>query len=377
MNNDKLERRPANERSILHLIRRFGPLAKADLSRFTGLSAQGASVIVNRMLENGLLAKKSKLRGRIGQPSTPYGLNPDGAYAIGVKVGAREICATLINFSGHIVTDRSAALPDLKRDTVHELMETVMHDIIATLPDYQHQRLVGVGIATPPTASLCRHEWDPGYLQAAATRITGRPAFVAHDAVAACSAEMTIGRGLSGTGLYIMFGAYTSGATVVAGELPQKHRRCLGDFPLFGPFETAKAQKPRNLLEAASLRQLETALAEAGLDTDCKRASVDPNHAIQRVYAQWSDGAVKACAFAIVAASALLPIKRVVIDGALPAEPTEAMITAISKAVRAEIGQENLPDISIGGLGEDALTIGGALLPFHDVFAPDTLRDMS
>ena len=35
------------------------------------------------------LLKQSRVRGRIGQPSVPLALNPDGAFAIGVKVGRR------------------------------------------------------------------------------------------------------------------------------------------------------------------------------------------------------------------------------------------------------------------------------------------------
>ena len=40
------------------------------------------------------------MRGKVGQPSVPLSLAPDGAYAIGIKVGRRRLDTLLIDFSG-------------------------------------------------------------------------------------------------------------------------------------------------------------------------------------------------------------------------------------------------------------------------------------
>ncbi|MGA1235022.1 MAG: winged helix-turn-helix domain-containing protein, partial [Lutimaribacter sp.] len=44
-----LEPRPENERLILSLVRQAGSLSKAEIARATGLSAQSATNIVNRL----------------------------------------------------------------------------------------------------------------------------------------------------------------------------------------------------------------------------------------------------------------------------------------------------------------------------------------
>ena len=60
-----------NERLVISLLRRHGWLTKADLARMTGLSAQTMTVIVKRLTASGLLLSGDKMRGRVGQPSTP------------------------------------------------------------------------------------------------------------------------------------------------------------------------------------------------------------------------------------------------------------------------------------------------------------------
>ena len=73
-----------NERLVISLLRRHGWLTKADLARMTGLSAQTMTVIGKRLTASGLLLSGDKMRGRVGQPSTPFALNPHGAVSIGI-----------------------------------------------------------------------------------------------------------------------------------------------------------------------------------------------------------------------------------------------------------------------------------------------------
>jgi len=76
--------RQFNERIVLQAIRLHGALPKADVARLTRLSTQTASVIINGLLKDGLVAKQERVRGRIGQPSVPIALNPDGAFSLGI-----------------------------------------------------------------------------------------------------------------------------------------------------------------------------------------------------------------------------------------------------------------------------------------------------
>src|SRR5947209_3142288 len=91
-----------NERLLLSLVRRFGPLSKIEVARLTGLSVQSTSAIMNRLQADGLLKREPPLRGRVGQPTVPMSLDPEGAYSIGLKIGRRSCDLVLIDFRGGV-----------------------------------------------------------------------------------------------------------------------------------------------------------------------------------------------------------------------------------------------------------------------------------
>jgi DNA-binding MarR family transcriptional regulator len=74
--------RAYNERLVLSLVRRHGGQAKADIARSTGLSAQTVSVIMRALEEERLLVRGAPVKGRVGQPSVPMHLAPDGAFSL-------------------------------------------------------------------------------------------------------------------------------------------------------------------------------------------------------------------------------------------------------------------------------------------------------
>ncbi len=91
-----------NERLVLSLIRAHGPLSKGEVSRMTGLSAQASSVIMSQLESDGLLLRGEPQRGKVGQPSVPMSLNPEGAFSIGVKVGRRTAELVLMDMAGQV-----------------------------------------------------------------------------------------------------------------------------------------------------------------------------------------------------------------------------------------------------------------------------------
>jgi hypothetical protein len=79
-----------NKSLVLSLVRRYGSLSKTEIGRRTGLSTQTSSVIMKQLEDDGLLIRKEPMRGKVGQPSIPMSLNPEGAFSIGFKFGRRS-----------------------------------------------------------------------------------------------------------------------------------------------------------------------------------------------------------------------------------------------------------------------------------------------
>ena len=82
--------RQFNERVVLQAIRLHGSCAKAELARLTGLTAQTVGLITTRLEDDDLLLRHAPVRGRIGQPSIPLALNPDGACLLYTSPSPRD-----------------------------------------------------------------------------------------------------------------------------------------------------------------------------------------------------------------------------------------------------------------------------------------------
>ena len=128
------ETRVYNERLIVSLVRRHGQLAKTDLTRLTGLAAQTITTIVNRAAESELLLRREPLRGRLGQPSVPYSLNPAAAYSFGLKIDHRSADVALVNFVGDVLAFEQTTFD---YPTPDDVMAFAKAAIVAHVPQAQ------------------------------------------------------------------------------------------------------------------------------------------------------------------------------------------------------------------------------------------------
>ncbi|MBC7680953.1 MAG: ROK family transcriptional regulator, partial [Ferruginibacter sp.] len=221
--------RQFNERVVLQAIRQRGSLPKADLARLTHLTAQTIGLITTRLEEDGLLLRHQPVRGRIGQPSVPLALNPDGAFSIGIKVGRRNTDWLLVDFTGKV--RQRLTLPYAFPDTAVLLPALSTH--LKTLRDSLgplESRLVGIGVAAPfqmggwhkmlGLSDAQSGDWNALDLGAAVQAMTDLPVSFAKDTSAACVAELVAGRGRElKTFLYIFIDTFLGGGLVINSHL--------------------------------------------------------------------------------------------------------------------------------------------------------------
>ena len=375
--------RQYNERVVLQAVRLHGALPAAEIARLSTLTAQTVSLITKRLLDDGLLLKGEPQRGKVGQPSVPLRLNPDGAYAIGIKVGRRSLDVVLVDFTAQV-------RQRWQLDYVHADPAVLLAEIGARLKDIrkllgpaQRDRVQGIGIAAPLSMggwqqllglpAAVADQWQHLDLAQAVGRLTELPVTLIKDTAAACVAELVAGRGRSVPSfLYVFVDTFIGGGLVLDSHLRGGNT---GNAGAVGSLPVWHGGVPAQLLRVASLLTLERAYAAAGLDL----AAVGDARAMQAPWQPhtqaWLADSATAIAHAVQSAACLLDLEGAILDGNISRELLAALMAGTAQALaRCDWEGVAQPQLMAGTIGSDARALGGALLPLYANFAPD--RDL-
>ncbi len=373
--------RDYNERLVLSLVRQNGALAKSDIARLTGLSAQTTSVIMRALERDGLLKRGQPVRGRIGQPSVPMSLHKDGAFFLGLKIGRRSTDLVIVDFMGTVRATQHRVYRYPTPAAVIAFVAEALPGLLKVLTSDQRGRLSGMGVAMPfqlwnwvqalgaPQAEM--DGWRERDIAGELTAICGVPVYVQNDATAACGAELVFGAGDRPKDfLYFYFGTFIGGGLVLNGQLflgRTGNAAGVGPIPVPGPGGTV-----RPLFDSASLSVLAEMMEAAGESSDHIWERPTGWTVSEPVLSNWMDIAAEGLAGAILSAAALLELEAVLIDGWMPA-PVRAEITARTAAAlhRRDLSGITPPAVREGTVGAQARSLGAAAIPLSQRYLID------
>ena len=373
--------RAYNERLILSILQRNGGLPGSDLARRTGLSPQTASVILRKLEQDGLLMKGTPVKGKVGKPSVPYLLNPDGVFSLGLKIGRRSADLLVLDAMGQVRHQLRHTYDYPLPHHVFGFLRDGFADLMAELDDATRARLCGVGIATPfelwnwhelldaPPDDFAA--WKDADFVAEVGRITDLPVRLVNDATAACRAEHIFGIGREYRDyVYYFIGAFVGGGVVLDHAVFEGSQKNAGAF---GTMPVADLQgRPGHLIDLASIRTLEVRLIEAGENPRQLWAQPQDWSHLEPFVAPWLNQTADALAIATVASCAVIDVEAVVIDGAMP-NPIRARLV---DQVRAALETKDMrglirPKTVEGQIGANARGIGAAAGPIIGQFLLD------
>jgi DNA-binding transcriptional ArsR family regulator len=98
--------RAINERTVLDLIHRRGPISRAQAARVSGLSKPTVSLALTGLLDARLVREVGRSRGERGPSALLYELNPDAGWVVGIDVGRKWVRAAIADIAGTIVARR-------------------------------------------------------------------------------------------------------------------------------------------------------------------------------------------------------------------------------------------------------------------------------
>ena len=370
-----------HERLALSLIRTHGSISKAEIARLTGLSAQTVSVIVRGLERDNLVLKGASVKGRVGQPSQPYSLNPDGAFSIGLKVGRRSGDLVVIDLAGKTRDEVHMPYHFPTPEQFLGFAEAGLKGISRRLGPLFLRRVAGLGIAAPFDLWKWQEEtgaphdvmeaWKDFNLTSELMALCDWPVIACNDATAACAAELLFGTGRQYRDFaYLYVGYFAGGGLVLNGQL---HQGPTGNAAAFGSLPVPKAGGgSEQLIHSASLYLLERAIAQAGLEPALMWQRTADWSAAEAQIGPWIARAAGGLASAVASIASVVDCPAVFIDGAMPPGVRRRLVEATRRqAQRLNMGGITPFAIEEGSIGVDARALGAASLPLFANFMAD------
>jgi predicted NBD/HSP70 family sugar kinase len=373
--------RAYNERLLLSLVRRTAGLSKADIARLSGLSAQTASVIIGALEQDGLLMRGDPVRGKVGKPSVPMALNPDGAYSFGLKIGRRSADLVWMDFVGTVRERRIETYKYPTPETIRQFVRTAIDSLVAKMTPVQCARIAGLGIAAPfelwnwvdemgaPEQDM--NAWRDIDLVEDIGEIVSFPVFLQNDATAACGAELVFGQGANYADFaYFFIGSFIGGGVVLNQAV---YAGRTGNAGAFGSMPVGdRAGNPSQLIDQASLFVLEEMLNADGINPDQLWRDPESWGDIGPQLDLWIAQAARSLAVAITSVCSVIDFETVIVDGGFPPYVRDRVVAAIRDAVTGlDLQGIAMPRVEPGVVGNGARAIGAASLPLFSRYLLD------
>lgn len=379
--------RDHNERLILTVLQRSGPMPGADVARLTGLSPQTVSIILRKLESDEIIRRGDPIRGKVGKPSVPMQLNEDGVFAIGMRVGRRTAEILLMDFAGNarqqIYTSYDYPFPD----AVFGFLKDGLGRILAEQPEPVRNRICGIGIGTPfelwkwhdltGAAAERFRSWKDIDFVSEVAKFSDVPVFVLNDGTAACHAELLYGRGKEFRDYaYFFVGSFIGGGvalnrTVFQGN--QGNAGALGAMRTTGPLGESQ-----QLIDVASLHLLETRLVQGGVDRDVMWRRPQDWSSINRFVRPWITETAQEIAKASLSICSVIDFEAILIDGAFPEKVREELVSRVRRYIDNQDKRGLIaPRIEAGTVGENARSIGAASNPVFSQFFLNTNAGLS
>ena len=372
-----------HEKLVLTFLRRHGAHSKAKIAHHTNLSPQAVSVIIRELEKDGLLKKEKPVKGKVGQPSIPIALNPNGAFSLGLRVGRRSADLTLMDFLGRL---REQKLVNYDYPTPSKIISFVLSEfteLLSTIDKQERERLIGLGIGKPfqlwnwldrPKApQIEMAEWKTFELKEELSKFIDCDIIVENDASCACLAEQIIGKGQKTKDFaYFFIGSFIGGGLVMNHKL---FTGIGGNAGAFGslPMGVEPTKNSPQLIDHASLYLLEQHMKDEGRNPSILWDGKHDWEEIGVPLSNWIDEASLALARATTGIEAVIDFPHVVIGGAVPETVLDEIVRRTADAYDGLNTQGiTQPTFSTGTAGPNARALGASLLPISKSFLLET-----
>lgn len=374
--------RAHNERLLLSILQRHGAMSGVELARRMGLTPPAVSTMLRKLENDGFLKRGEPVRGKVGKPSIPMGLNADGGMALGLKVGRRTADLVLLDLTGTVRNALHTTYDQPLPEKVFAFLREGLTELLQDLDEVALARLSGIGVAAPfelwtwndaeGEDAEKMHSWQKVDFRGEVAAFSKLPVFMVNDATAACRAEHLYGRGQEFRDYaYFFIGSFIGGGIVLnhtVFEGNQGNAGALGSLRASGPMGES-----HQLVDVASIHVLESRLVEAEVNPDLLWSQPQDWRALARYVEPWIGQTAQELAKAALSVCSVLDFEAIVIDGAFPADVRQELVERVQRYITNQDTRGLItPKIEAGSIGTNAREIGAASSPMFRQFFLDT-----
>lgn len=350
-----------NRALVLDLVRRAGPVHRADLARGTGLSPQTVSNIAARLLAEGLVGHVEERALAVVSAART---------AIGVHLDPAAFEAVLVDLTGTVlVAEHHDLAARAEPGAVLDAMAAAVGRLRAEAPD---RDVRGVTVAVPGPVDLGEERlrtpaqlrpWSAYPLAAELTARTGTEVHLEKDAIAGAFGEAWTSPERQDL-VAVHLGSGVSAAAVASGEVV---RGATGNAGEFGGMPVYAHGRWTAVWEACQpLQQVRRAVAAGLIDVE---VASDDAAAVRAAYARLcrepaaaglvaEGGAALGSALAHVVE--LLDVPRVTIGGSAAVLGGEPFLDAVRSRLRERLPRGPHAEVAFSTAGEVAVARGAA-----------------
>lgn len=369
-----------NRAVVLEAIQASDGISRVQIAARTRLTAQTVSVIVRRLLEEGLVVEDGSVPSSGGKPRTILRVDPGAGYAVGVHFDPKEISCVLANLAGQPVARlRLPVRPGLEPESVVRQMARAARRILREA-EVADGKVLGVGLACPGpldgngvmVSPPRLPGWDQVPVKALLHEHTRFPVTVDNDATAAAIGERWAGIArITPSFAYLYLGTGIGGGIFLDNQVYRGRSLNAAEFGHI----TVEPDGPecycgnRGCVEAVCCPSAIEALMGGRIPHDviCAAAAAgepEARRVIERVAERLADAAVSVVN--------MLDIDLLVLGGPALRDVGEIYREVIARALSTRPLARRLHAVRVdtSPIADDAAAIGAASLVFHATYAP-------
>jgi glucokinase len=270
--------RQANARGLLQLLQENSPCSKADLVRYSGLSAPTVSSSISQLEGLGLVESMGDGASKGGRPPGLLRFNARHGYVAAVDIGGTRIRMMLADLGGTVVAQWSVLLaakqktPDAICALILEGLRVMCRDSGNPIRKVMHLTAGAPGITNVDAGIVISapnlQEWNDVPLKSLLERATSLPCIVENDTNLAAIGEHWRGAACGiDNFVFVALGTGVGTGIYIHGRLHHGSQWSAGEIGYFG-----MSSNKRLPVKVRELGQLETAIGGSGIEREWARA---------------------------------------------------------------------------------------------------------